>query len=160
MKKNKIKWGILSTGRIAHTFATALQVVPDSVLYAVGSRNTESALKFASEFSIPKAYGRYEDLVNNPEIDIIYIATPYNLHLENTLHALNHNKHVLCEKPMGINQREESIMIEKTKEKLTPLFISSIKRTHFIGILMFLSCLVTALFYKQYLTSVWCFFAA
>jgi hypothetical protein len=90
----------------------------------------------------------------------IYIATPYNLHLENTLHALNHNKHVLCEKPMGINQREESIMIEKTKEKLTPLFISSIKRTHFIGILMFLSCLVTALFYKQYLTSVWCFFAA
>jgi predicted dehydrogenase len=117
MRNNKIKWGILSTGRIAHTFATALQVVPDSVLYAVGSRNIETALKFASEFSIPKAYGSYEELVNDPEIDIIYIGTPHNLHLENTLLALNHNKHVLCEKPMGVNQREESLMIEKAKEK-------------------------------------------
>ncbi len=117
MESKKIKWGILSTGRIAHTFATALQVVPDSELYAVGSRNIETALKFASEFSIPKAYGSYEELVNDPEIDVIYIGTPHNLHLENTLLALNHNKHVLCEKPMGVNHREESIMIEKAKEK-------------------------------------------
>ena len=117
MENNKIKWGILSTGRIAHTFATALQVVPDSVLYAVGSRNIETALKFASEFSIPNAYGSYEELVNNTEIDVIYIATPHSFHLENTLLALNYNKHVLCEKPLGVNSREVNIMISKAKEK-------------------------------------------
>ena len=117
MENNKIKWGILSTGRIAHTFAKALQVVPDSGLQAVGSRNIETAMEFASEFSIPKAYGSYEELANDPDIDVIYIGTPHNLHLENTLLALNHNKHVLCEKPMGVNLREESIMINKAKEK-------------------------------------------
>lgn len=117
MGNNKIKWGILSTGLIAHTFAKALQVVPESELYAVGSRNIESALQFASEFSIPKAYGSYEELVKDPDIDVIYIGTPHNLHLENTLLALNNNKHVLCEKPMGVNLIEENMMIEKAKEK-------------------------------------------
>jgi len=68
MENNKIKWGILSTGRIAHTFAKALQVVPDSGLQAVGSRNIETAMEFASEFSIPKAYGSYEELANDPDI--------------------------------------------------------------------------------------------
>lgn len=117
MANIKIKWGILGTGRIAHTFVTALRVVPDSEVYAVGSRTMETALKFASEFSVPKAYGSYEELVTDPDIDVIYIATPHSFHLENALLALNHNKHVLCEKPMGVNSREENIMIEKAKEK-------------------------------------------
>jgi scyllo-inositol 2-dehydrogenase (NADP+) len=117
MKNNKIKWGILSTGRIAHTFAIALQSVPGSELYAVGSRSIETAREFASEFSVPKAYGSYEEFVKDPDIDVIYIGTPHNLHLENTLLTLNHNKHVLCEKPMGVNLREENIMINKAKEK-------------------------------------------
>ena len=117
MENKKIKWGILSTGWIAHKFATALQVVPDAELYAVGSRNIETATKFASEYAIPKAYSSYEELVNDPDIDIIYIGSPHNLHLENTLMALDHHKHVLCEKPMGVNLREEKIMIDKAKEK-------------------------------------------
>jgi len=117
MENNKIRWGILSTGRIAHTFATALQFVHNSELHAVGSRNIETAQGFAAEFSIPKAYGSYEELVNDPDVDVIYIGSPHNLHLGNTLLALNHNKHVLCEKPMGVNLREENIMIEKAKEK-------------------------------------------
>lgn len=117
MENRKIKWGILSTGWIAHKFVTALQVAENCEIYAVGSRNLDSAQKFASQFNIPKFYGSYEELVEDPEVDVIYIATPHNLHLENTLLALNHNKHVLCEKPMGVNQKEVTILVEKAKEK-------------------------------------------
>ena len=117
MENKKIKWGILSTGWIAHKFVTALQLAENCEVYAVGSRNHESAKKFASEFNIPKVYGSYEELVQDAEVDVIYIATPHNLHLENTLLALNHNKNVLCEKPMGVNEQEVAILIEKAKEK-------------------------------------------
>ena len=67
MTDRKIKWGILSTGWIAHKFATALQVVNNSELYAVGSRNIQTAKKFAGEFNIPKAYGSYQELVSDPD---------------------------------------------------------------------------------------------
>jgi predicted dehydrogenase len=117
METKKIKWGILSTGRIAHKFARALQVAENCEIHAVGSRSVESARKFAGEFNIPLTYGSYEELVSDPDIDVIYIATPHNLHLENTLLALNHNKHVLCEKPMGVNRKEEILMTDKAKEK-------------------------------------------
>ena len=117
MEHKKIKWGIIGTGRIAKVFATALQVVENSELHAVGSRNIESARQFASTFNPAKAYGSYEELVNDPEIDVVYVATPHNLHLENALLALDHNKHVLCEKPMGVNLKEATILIEKAKEK-------------------------------------------
>lgn len=117
MENKKIKWGILSTGWIAHKFVTALQVVENSEIHAVGSRTIESAQKFATEFNIPKAYGTYEELVSDSEIDVIYIGTPHNLHVENALLALNHNKHVLCEKPLGVNLKEATILIEKAKEK-------------------------------------------
>jgi predicted dehydrogenase len=117
MAEKKIKWGILSTGWIAHKFATALQVAANSELYAVGSRSLGTARKFADEFHIPHAYGSYEELVNDPAVDVVYIATPHNLHLENTLLALDHQKHVLCEKPLGVNGREVLRMIEKAKEK-------------------------------------------
>jgi predicted dehydrogenase len=113
----KIKWGILSTGWIAHKFATALQVVANSEIHAVGSRNMDTAKKFAAEFNIPKAYSSYEELVSDPDIDVIYIGTPHNLHFENTLRAFVSTKHVLCEKPMGVNLKETSLMIEKAKEK-------------------------------------------
>ena len=115
MENQCIKWGIIGTGRIAHTFATALQVVTNSELTAVGSRDMEKATQFASEFQIPKAYGSYEDLMKDPEVDVVYIATPHNLHETNTLLALNHHKHVLCEKPMGVNLQESTRMIEKAK---------------------------------------------
>jgi predicted dehydrogenase len=117
MENRKIKWGILSTGWIAHKFVTALQTVENTEIVAVGSRTIESALKFAEEFTIPKAYGSYEELVSDSEIDIIYVGTPHNLHLENTLLALNHNKNVLCEKPLGVNLKEEILLFEKAKEK-------------------------------------------
>lgn len=113
----KIKWGILSTGRIAKTFATALKFADHCELYAVGSRDIEKAKNFAQDFSISHFYGSYAELVNDPEVDVIYIATPHNFHLENALLALEHNKHVLCEKPLGVNAKEVNLMINKAKEK-------------------------------------------
>ncbi len=117
MTEKKIKWGILSTGWIAHKFATALQVADNCELYAVGSRTLGTAKKFADEFHVPKAYGNYEELVSDPAVDVVYIGTPHNLHVDNTLLALNHQKHVLCEKPLGVNRKEVSRMIERAREK-------------------------------------------
>jgi len=117
MPGKKIKWGIISTGWIAEKFATALKVVENSELYAVGSRNVETANIFAAKHNIPKAYGSYEELVSDPDVDVVYIGTPHNLHLPNTLLAFEHNKHVLCEKPLGVNLKEVNIMINIAKEK-------------------------------------------
>jgi len=117
MEDKRIKWGILGAGWIASKFAKALQVAGNSELYAVGSRDITKAQKFASNFNIPNAYGSYEELLQDAEIDVIYVATPHNLHLEHTLLALDHQKHVLCEKPMGVNQKEVKIMMEKASEK-------------------------------------------
>lgn len=113
----KIRWGILSTGNIAHSFATGLQSVADAELVAVGSRNQDNADKFAEEFDIPHAHASYEALVNNPDVDVIYIGTPHTFHAENTLLCLNAGKHVLCEKPFTLNasQAEECIRLAKEK---------------------------------------------
>ncbi len=117
MEKRILKWGILGTGRIAGVMATALKVVENSELYAVGSRSEQKAHEFATQYKIPKAYGTYEALVSDPDVDIIYIATPHNLHLENALLAMNKGKHVLCEKPLAVNEKEVRQLIEKAAEK-------------------------------------------
>ncbi|MCX6168939.1 MAG: Gfo/Idh/MocA family oxidoreductase [Ignavibacteriales bacterium] len=113
----KIKWGFLGTGRIAHKLADAIKVVDSTELYAIGSRNKESAIKFAEEYNVPKAYSSYEEVMKDPDVDVIYIATPHNLHFENTMAALENNKHVLCEKPLGVNLKEVQKMVNKAKEK-------------------------------------------
>lgn len=113
----KIKWGILGTGGIAKKFAEALKAVENSELYAVGSRSLASAESFAREFNVSKTYSSYEDAANDPAVDVIYIGTPHNLHCENTLMSLEKGKHVLCEKPLGINGIEVRKMIAKAKEK-------------------------------------------
>ena len=103
MKKN-IKWGILATGGIAHKFALHFQRISHAEIIAVGSRSIVRAKKFATKFNIPRAYGSYEALVQDKDIDAIYVATPHNLHKDNTLMALNAGKAVLCEKSLALNQ--------------------------------------------------------
>jgi predicted dehydrogenase len=117
MAKGKIKWGILGPGWIAHKFAEGLKVVGDCEIYAVGSRSIDNAKKFAQEYGAPKAYGSYEELAKDPDVDVIYVATPHNLHYENTIMCLENGKNVLCEKPFGVNGKEVRGMIEKAKEK-------------------------------------------
>jgi len=117
MVNGKIKWGILGTGRIARSFATALTFVENTSLYAIGSRRFEKAKAFSAEYHVPKAYGSYQEVVQDKEVDAIYVATPHHLHCSNTLMALEHNKHVLCEKPFGVNGSEVRKMIDCAKDK-------------------------------------------
>ena len=113
----KIRWGILSTGTIATKFATGLQAVADAELLAVGSRSQTAADAFADQFNIERRYSSYEALVQDADIDVIYIGTPHSFHKENTLLCLNHGKAVLCEKPFAINAKEAEIMIQTAREK-------------------------------------------
>jgi predicted dehydrogenase len=112
-----IRWGILGTGRIARKFASDLKLVENAELIAIGSRGKESADEFNKEFPVKYCHYSYLDLVQNPEVDVIYVATPHNLHYENTLLCLQHNKAVLCEKPFAMNSRQAIEMIEKAREK-------------------------------------------
>eukprot|EP01137_Pigoraptor_chileana_P014508 Opistho-2@69219 len=117
MASRVFRWGILGTGRIAHDFTLALTVVEDARVVAVGSRSESSAAKFAQDHNISKSYGTYEELVNDAEIDIIYVATPAAAHRDNVLLALGHNKHVLCEKPFALNAKQAAEMIQSAQEK-------------------------------------------
>ena len=112
-----IRWGILGTGRIAHKFASDLKLVEGAELIAAGSRSQQSADEFCKEFSIKNVHASYEALVRDQDVDVIYIATPHNLHHENTLLCLKHNKAVLCEKPFAMNARQAAAMIALAKEK-------------------------------------------
>ncbi len=118
----KINWGILATGKITRAFSDAVNAVEDACLYAVASRNLEKAQAFAQnfsdEFGAVKAYGTYEELASDPDVDIIYIATPMSLHYENVKMCFEHGKNVLCEKTITLNsaQLEELIAIAKEKD--------------------------------------------
>jgi predicted dehydrogenase len=100
-----LRWGILATGGIAHAFAHDLRVAGRD-LVAVGSRSGAGAERFAAEFEIPRAHGSYEDLVADPDVDIVYVSTPHPLHADNAILALEAGKHVLVEKPFTLNETE------------------------------------------------------
>jgi predicted dehydrogenase len=111
----KIHWGIIGLGNIAHQFAKDLMLVEDAELAAVASRNIEKSKEFAKEYDCPKAYSSYDDIINDPEIHILYIATPHSSHATLTIKALQNNKHVLCEKPIALNYADALQMIEASK---------------------------------------------
>lgn len=108
----KFRWGIAGTGRIASDFVVALRQVPDAEVVAVCSRADSTARTFAHQRNIPRWYGSYEALANDPEIDIIYVATPHSRHRSDTEMYLRSGKHVLCEKPFAINHSEAQSMID------------------------------------------------
>ncbi|NCO62528.1 MAG: Gfo/Idh/MocA family oxidoreductase [Flavobacteriales bacterium] len=117
LQHNTIRWGIMGLGNIAHKFAQDLITIEGAQLHAVASRSEEKANEFALTYNALKVYSCYEDLVNDKNIDAIYIATPHALHHDNTLLCLNHGKAVLCEKPFAMNHSEVENMITKSKEK-------------------------------------------
>lgn len=112
----KIRWGILSTARIAHQFAEDFAYVDNGSLAAVASRCGKTARKFATQHSIPTAYSSYEQLYEDPDIDAIYVATPHSLHLQNASDALRAGKAVLCEKPLTISVAEVDTLINIAAE--------------------------------------------
>lgn len=109
-------FGIIGTGYIAQTMAEALTFVTQARLHAVGSRNQETANDFAAKYNC-KAYASYEEVANDPEVDVVYIATPHNLHCENTLMCIAKGKHILCEKPFAVNAKEVDLMINAARAK-------------------------------------------
>ncbi|MEB3161134.1 MAG: Gfo/Idh/MocA family oxidoreductase [Synechocystis sp.] len=112
-----INWGIIGTGKIAHDFAQGLRYVKRATLTAIASRQQEKAQHFATKFKIEKAYGSYEQLVNDPTIDIVYIATPHHRHKDDCCLALNAGKPVLCEKPFAMNALEAQTIVNLAREK-------------------------------------------
>jgi len=113
---NGIRWGILATGGIAHSFTSDL-VLTGHTVQAVGSRSQESADAFAAEFGIPNAHASYEALVNDPEVDAVYVSTPHPFHAANAALVLNAGKHVLVEKPLTLNAREARVLVDLAREK-------------------------------------------
>jgi len=113
-----LRWGILSTGGIAHTFASDLRFIDEGVVAAVGSRSLAAADAFGDEFDVPRRYGSYEALVGDPDVDVIYVATPHPFHLANATLALEAGKPVLVEKAFTMNGAEarELVALARSKE--------------------------------------------
>ena len=99
-----IKWGIVGLGGIAHDFVKDLLLVQDTSIAAVASRTLEKAKNFAQKYGVSKAYGSYTELFQDPEVDIVYIATPHDSHTALSVEAMDAGKHVLCEKPLAVNE--------------------------------------------------------
>jgi predicted dehydrogenase len=127
---DKVRWGIIGTGKIARAFAAALRDTPDAQLVAVGSRSAASAQVFANEFDVPQACASYESLVACSDVDLVYIATPHPMHAQNALMALEAGKGVLCEKPFTMNRREAEEVIALARSK--NLFVMEAMWTRFL----------------------------
>lgn len=111
-----IKWGIIGTGTISTTFATALNSMENTKLVGVASRSLSKAKDFAEKFQLEKAFGSYEDIVKDADIDVIYIGTPHTEHKANAELCIKNGKAVLCEKPFTINVHESEYLISLAKE--------------------------------------------
>jgi predicted dehydrogenase len=134
--QKKYKWGILAPGKMSAKFTRGLKLLDNVELYAVGSRNTERARQFATDFGFKKYYGSYEELAADKEVDIIYVASPHSHHFEHTLLCLKNKKAVLCEKAFALNIGQAEVMIEEAvkqkvflMEALWPPFQPMYKKT-------------------------------
>lgn len=116
MTQRPLNWGLLSTARINRALIQPLNASKRTVLLAAGSRSQSSADAYAREWNIPRAYGSYESLLADPDIDVIYNPLPNHLHAEWTVKALRAGKHVLCEKPLALSLEEVDAMIAASKE--------------------------------------------
>jgi predicted dehydrogenase len=112
-----IRWGILSTGRIAATFVNDLRLLPDGVVTAVGSRTEEAAKAFATEHGIPTAHGSWRALAEDPEVDVVYVATPHSAHVAATLTVFDAGKAALTEKPIGLDLAQATELVDAARER-------------------------------------------
>jgi predicted dehydrogenase len=115
----KYNWAVLGCGKIARKFSSDLKLLPAARLYAAASRDFQRAQEFAAEMGFEKAFGSYEEMVNDPEVDVVYIATPHSHHREHAMLCLNHKKAVLCEKAFAINRQEAEEMVQCAQKNHT-----------------------------------------
>ena len=112
-----LRWGILGTGWIAERFVAALHRHTRQRVVAVGSRSVASAKDFAERTGVGRAHGAYADLAADPEVDVVYVATPHNHHRAHALLALDAGKHVLVEKPIGLSAAEAQEIADRAAER-------------------------------------------
>ncbi len=111
------RWGILGAGRIAEKFCTALSTVDHAVVYAIASRDRTNAIAYATRFNAVKFYDNYDHLVNDPDVDIIYIATPHAFHYRRAMQCLLNKKAVLCEKPLTLCASHTKALVETARQQ-------------------------------------------
>ena len=112
-----VKVGIIGAGRIAGIMADTLRNMDSVECYAVAARDKERAEHFRKTYGFQKAYGSYEELAEDPEVELVYIATPHSHHCQHTKLCLEHGKHVLCEKAFAVNEKEAREMISMAEKK-------------------------------------------
>lgn len=112
----KFKMAILGAGNIAGNMARTVNQMEDAEILAIGARDLERARLFAKEFGIARSYGSYEELVNDPDVDLIYVSTPHSHHYEHTKLCLNHGKAVLCEKAFTANAKQAEDLVRISRE--------------------------------------------
>jgi predicted dehydrogenase len=125
-----IRWGILATGGIAATFVTDLKFLPDAQVVAVGSRSDEAAQAFAGKHGIPRAYGSWQGLVDDPDVDVVYVATPHSAHVAATSMVLNADKAALTEKPISLDLAGATTLVELSRAR--QVFLMEAMWTRFI----------------------------
>ncbi len=127
---DKLTWGILATGSIAHAFAEGVAHSKTGEVLAVGSRSREKAEKFAKEFDIPRRYGSYESLLEDEDVQAVYISTPHPMHAEWAIKTAEAGKHILCEKPLTMNHPEAMAVIESARRNDVFLMEAFMYRCH------------------------------
>jgi len=113
----KFRWGILGTGAIARQFVQGLRSLPEAEVFAVGSRSEASATKFADKRDIARRHASYDDLASDPDVDVVYIATPHPFHAKNATLCLEAGKAVLCEKPFSVNAADAERVAALARER-------------------------------------------
>lgn len=111
-----INWGIIGLGKIAHKFAADLALVDNARLHAVASRSLDRSKAFADQYFATYYFGSYEEIINCPDLHVVYIATPHSLHHPNTMMCLRNSIPVLCEKPFAMNLREAREMVNAARD--------------------------------------------
>ena len=129
----KLKVGVLGLGSIFHRVMADFKNAENCELYAVAARDLDRAKAEAARYGAAKAYGSYEEMLNDPEVELVYIATPHRFHKEHTIMSLNHGKHVLCEKPLAMNAAEAAEMVAVAREK--GLFLMEAMWTRFLPVM-------------------------
>ena len=125
-----LRWGIIGTGGIAHTFASDLRLTDGAVVAAVGSRTMASAQNFAEEFEVTRRHGSYQALVEDPSVDVVYVGTPHPMHFDNAMLALDHGKPVLVEKAFTMNAQQARELVAFARRK--NLFMMEAMWTRFL----------------------------
>ncbi|MGI6020316.1 MAG: Gfo/Idh/MocA family protein [Lachnospiraceae bacterium] len=115
--KEKIKWGFMGAGRICGWMAEAMSVIEDAEKYVIASRTLEKAQAFAAKHGFTKAYGSYEEMLSDPEVDIVYIGTPVSEHFKHIKMCLEAGKNVLCEKSLTLSGAEAREAVKMAREK-------------------------------------------